>query len=385
MREYALTILIAAAVTYLSVPFVRWLAFRFGAFTPIRARDVHTVPTPRWGGLAMYAGLVAAFLVAGQLPNLRETLVDQSWQGVLLAGLIIVIVGVVDDRWDLDPLSKLAGQVLAAGVLVGSGAQLLWLPLPDTTLVLPPDVHTVVSVVLIVVTINAVNFVDGLDGLAAGIVAIAASAFFIYYYAVAIHQGFDRQTFPAMIAAVLIGICAGFLPHNLHPARIFMGDTGAMLIGLLLASTTITVTGQFTPSVGGEAGGLVALLPMLLPILVLALPFLDLLLAVVRRTLAGKSPFAPDRKHLHHQMLGLGHSHARAVLLMYLWAGIIAFAAVTMSIFADPWVFLLGALGVAACAVLLVTLPRLRRRQERLREARARAAVGVGPGPRGGA
>jgi UDP-GlcNAc:undecaprenyl-phosphate/decaprenyl-phosphate GlcNAc-1-phosphate transferase len=380
VREYALTFVIAVAVTYLLTPLVRRAAIAFGAVPPVRDRDVHSEPRPLLGGVAMFAGLAAALLISYRLPHLSEVFLGPTWEGLLLAGAVITVVGIVDDRWGMGPLPKLAGQVAAAGILVWKGVQLLWIPLPGTTLVLGPELGTVLSVLLIVATINAVNFADGLDGLAAGIVAISAFAFFVYYYVIAVDQGFDRQTYPAMIAIILAGLCIGFLLHNFHPARIFMGDTGAMLIGLLLASITITVTGQFDANTARELStggffdsGLVVYLPILLPLLVLALPFLDMLLAVVRRTLAGQSPVAPDRKHLHHRMLELGHSHLRAVLLMYLWAALVAFAAVTMSVFSAPYLVLSVTALVATCAVLLVTWPRLRRYRERQRRSRARS------------
>ncbi|GAA3744871.1 glycosyltransferase family 4 protein [Salinactinospora qingdaonensis] len=366
MREYALTFVIAVAVTYLLTPFVRRAAIAFGAVPPVRARDVHSEPVPRMGGIAMYGGFAAALLISAQLPHLQEVFLDRTWQGLLMAGGLITVIGIVDDRWGMDPISKMAGQIAAAGILVWRGVQLLWLPLPGTTFVLGPQLGTVLSVLLIVITINAVNFADGLDGLAAGIVAISAFAFFAYYYVVAVDKGFDRQSYPAMIAICLAGVCVGFLLHNFNPARVFMGDTGAMLIGLLLASITITVTGQFDANSSRDfnAGGLVVFLPTLLPLLVLALPLADLVLAVVRRTLAGKSPFAPDKKHLHHRLLELGHSHRRAVLLMYLWAAIIAFASVALSIFNAPFIVLAVTTLVALCAMGLITLPRLRRRRE---------------------
>ena len=168
-----------------------------------------------------------------------------------------------------------------------------------------------------------------------------------------------------MIAIILAGTCVGFLFHNFHPARVFMGDTGSMLLGLLLTSITITVTGQFDANTAREefnSSGLVVFLPILLPLLVIALPLADLVLAVLRRTLAGKSPFAPDRGHLHHRLLDMGHTHTRAVLLMYLWAGIVAFAAVALSIFDSPFIVLTVTVLVATCAVGLIALPRLRRR-----------------------
>lgn len=364
MREYALTFVIAAAVTYLLVPLVRKFAIAIGATPPVRDRDVHKEPIPRMGGIAIYGGFAAALLISAQLPHLQNVFVADTWWGLLLAGGLITLIGIVDDRWGMDAISKLAGQTAAAGILVAHGVQLLWLPLPGTQLSLGPWLGAMISVLLIVVTINAVNFADGLDGLAAGIVGISALAFFAYYYVVAVEQGFERQSYPAMVAIILAGTCLGFLFHNFHPAKIFMGDTGSMLLGLLLTSITINVTGQFDANTAREEfnSGLVVFLPILLPLLVIALPLADLVLAVIRRTLAGKSPFAPDRGHLHHRLLDMGHSHVRAVLLMYLWAGIVAFAAVSLSVFDTPFLVLTVTALVALCAVGLIVLPRLRRR-----------------------
>ena len=364
MREYALTFVIAAAVTYLLVPLVRKFAIAIGATPAVRDRDVHKEPIPRMGGIAIYGGFAGALLISAQLPHLQNVFVADTWWGLLLAGGLITLIGIVDDRWGMDAISKLAGQTAAAGILVAHGVQLLWLPLPGTQLSLGPWLGAMISVLLIVVTINAVNFADGLDGLAAGIVGISSLAFFAYYYVVAVEQGFERQSYPAMIAIILAGTCLGFLFHNFHPAKIFMGDTGSMLLGLLLTSITINVTGQFDANTAREEfnSGLVVFLPILLPLLVIALPLADLVLAVLRRTLAGKSPFAPDRGHLHHRLLDMGHSHVRAVLLMYLWAGIVAFAAVSLSVFDTPWLVLTVTALVALCAVGLIVLPRLQRR-----------------------
>ncbi|WP_017558360.1 glycosyltransferase family 4 protein [Nocardiopsis baichengensis] len=389
MREYALTFVIALAVTYLLTPFVRRAAIAVGAVPPVRDRDVHTEPIPRMGGVAIYGGFAAALLISAQLPHLQEvfrTDTAKIWAGLLLSGGLITVIGIIDDRWGMGPVPKLAGQTAAAGILVSQGVQLLWLPLPGMQLSLGPWLGAVLSVLLVLVTINAVNFADGLDGLAAGIVAISSMAFFAYYYVAAVDRGFERQSYPAMIAIILVGVCVGFLLHNFNPARVFMGDTGSMLLGLLLASITISVTGLFLPEnqAAPQAGGLggihslAAFLPVLLPLLVLALPLADLVLAVVRRTLAGKSPFAPDKKHLHHRLLELGHSHQRAVLLMYLWAAIIAFASVSLSVLDSPYTVLAVTTLVAACAVGLITLPRLRRRRAARAAAARRSASGGG-------
>ncbi len=365
MREYALVLCVAAAVTYLMTPLARRLAIRVGAMAEPRDRDVHAIPTPRLGGLAMYAGVAAAFLVAHALPALQSVFTYSDVQAVLISGGVIVALGVIDDRWPLDALTKLAGQVVAAGVMVLLGLQLLTLTLPGlgVTSLGPEGVPLTVGLALL--TINALNFVDGLDGLAAGVGAIAALAFFAFAYSLSsgqITQGIaqERISSPALIAVVLAGACLGFLPHNFSPARIFMGDSGAMLIGLMLAAMVTSLTGQFDYSNLPPATVFPVLLPLLLPLAVLAVPFIDLLLAVVRRTRAGRSPFAPDKEHLHHRLLEIGHSHTRAVLIMYFWTALLAFGAVALSVTGGVLPVIGGVLGLAMVALVVISVPRLR-------------------------
>jgi UDP-GlcNAc:undecaprenyl-phosphate GlcNAc-1-phosphate transferase len=377
VREYLLVFVVAAAVTYLMTPVARRVALRWGAMTPVRDRDVHAIPTPRLGGLAMLTGFVAALLVAVNLPFLGPAFTADAGQvRALLSGAVLIcLLGIADDKWELDAITKLAGQVLASGVMVLQGVQMLFLPIgglasigtpdsPPGAFILGPVEGAVLTIIVIVATINAVNFVDGLDGLAAGIVAIAASAFFAFSYLLAINDNLDRATTSSLVAATLMGLCVGFLPHNFSPARIFMGDSGSMLIGLLLATTTITLTGTVNPNdVSGDIAP--ALLPVILPIAVLVVPFVDLLLAIIRRTLAGRSPFAPDKQHLHHRLLQHGHSHARAVLVMYVWSAVIAYG-VTATVLPLGAVALVGSfVAVAVLAlVLTVKLPRLRRDED---------------------
>jgi UDP-GlcNAc:undecaprenyl-phosphate/decaprenyl-phosphate GlcNAc-1-phosphate transferase len=381
--EYLLTLLVTAVVTYLLTPLVRRAAIAGRALQAPRDRDVHTVPVPRFGGLAMYGGLAAGLMVAGQLNPLRAVLVgDRMASGLLLAGGLIVLVGVVDDRWGLSPISKLAGQAAAGGILVWSGAQLGWLPLPGNgTFLLDTNQSTVLTIFLVVATINAVNFIDGLDGLAAGIVCIAAIAFFVYCYHLTevVHPSLFQQTGPALVSAVLVGVCLGFLPHNSYPARIFMGDTGSMLLGLLLAYIPISSIVSLNPySLHSAANRFPEILPLLLPVTVLVIPYSDLLLAVVRRTLAGKSPLAPDRKHLHHRLLDIGHSHRSSVLIMYLWAALFSVAIVWLSI-ARTRLYVLAVTTLAAVLVLLLmSMPRLRPWDRARRRARAAARSGAG-------
>jgi UDP-GlcNAc:undecaprenyl-phosphate GlcNAc-1-phosphate transferase len=331
MREYLLCLLAAAAVTYLLTPPVRRLALRFGFMAEVRDRDVHDEPTPRLGGLAMVGGIVAGLLLASKLPMMRSVFEGGNTAIALLSGVaIIMALGIVDDRWGLDAPTKLAGQVLAAGVMAFQGIAIIWLPIGGT-FVLDPITSVLFTVIIVLVSINAINFVDGLDGLAAGIVAVAAGAFFAYSYLLSVELGFERATLATLVSVLLVGVCLGFLPNNFFPARIFMGDTGSMTLGLLLAAGTITLSGQVDPS--AMAGGTLfpALLPVLLPVAVMAVPLMDLLLAVIRRTRAGRNPFAPDKQHLHHRLLEMGHSQVRAVLLMYAWTALIAGTAVAIA------------------------------------------------------
>ncbi|MEZ7822250.1 MAG: MraY family glycosyltransferase, partial [Candidatus Nanopelagicales bacterium] len=313
MREYMLCLFAAAAVTYFLTPPVRALAFRWGIIAPVRDRDVHETPTPRLGGLAMAGGLLAGFLLASKLPMMSAVFDGSTTIVALLSGAaIIVILGVIDDKWGLDAPTKLAGQVLAAGVMAFQGVAIIWLPIGGT-FVLDPLTSVLLTVIVVVVSINAINFVDGLDGLAAGIVAVAAGAFFVYAYVLSVELGLERATLATLVSVVLVGMGLGFLPNNLFPARIFMGDTGSMLLGLLLASATITLSGQVDPSALSRGVFLPTLLPLILPFAVMALPLADLGLAVIRRTRAGRNPFAPDKRHLHHRLLEMGHSQRRAV------------------------------------------------------------------------
>lgn len=359
VREYLLIVVIAAAVTFAITPLVRALAVRVGAITAVRARDVHSTPTPRLGGVAMLVGFLAAALVAHGLPHLSQIFDSPEIRGVCLGAAVVCGVGALDDVRELDWATKLAGQVVAAGAMTFFGVQLLSVPLFGVT-VLPAPVLTALTVLIVVVSINAVNFIDGLDGLAAGIVAIASLAFFLYAYQLSYSYNppnvFSTATF---ISAALLGCCLGFLPHNLNPARLFMGDSGSMLLGLLLAAATTSMIGNIDPSVEVGRNAQVALyLPIVLPLAVMSLPLLDLTLAVVRRTRRGQRPWHPDAQHLQHRMLQIGHTHRRAVLLLYLWAAIVAFGAVSFAFVEGPAP--LAAIVVATVGALVLTrhLPR---------------------------
>jgi UDP-GlcNAc:undecaprenyl-phosphate GlcNAc-1-phosphate transferase len=374
VREYILCLVAAAAVTYLLTPLARELALKWKVVAAVRDRDVHDAPTPLLGGLAMVGGLLAGLIMASKLPMMSAVFEGGSTPIALLSGVaIIVALGIVDDKWGLDAPTKLAGQVLAAGVMAFQGIAIIWLPLGGT-FVLDPLTSVLFTVLIVLISINAINFVDGLDGLAAGIVLVAAGAFFGYAYLLSVEAGLDRATLATLVSVLLVGMTAGFLPHNFAPARIFMGDTGSMLLGLLLAAATITLSGQMDPSALSTGAILPTLLPILLPIAVMAIPLVDLLLAVVRRTRARRNPFAPDKQHLHHRLLEMGHSHRRAVALMYAWTGLVAGAAVAVAFV--PWTYAVA--GFALGLALLIWLVRRPGRRTKIERAEVRPLRDLG-------
>ena len=376
MREYAVVLLTAALVTYLATPVVRLGAVRLHMMAAPRERDVHVIPTPRGGGVAMYLGVAAAVLVATRLPALQRTFEESETMAVLVAGGLISALGVLDDRWGLDALTKLTGQIAAAGVMVLLGVQLsyVFLPVADIgTLTFGPSIGVPLTILFTVLIVNALNFIDGLDGLAAGVSAIAALAFFAYSYNLSLVGYNDVMSAPALVTAVLAGACLGFLPHNFSPARIFMGDSGSMLVGLMLSAAAVTAIGRVDPQSFDSAASLLPLaLPLLVPIAVLFIPFVDLLMAVVRRSIRGRSPFSPDKMHLHHRLLALGHSHRRAVLVMYFWAALLSFGAVGLSITGGTAELVLAIGMLLVVGVVVVLSPRARRAA---REARAAELV----------
>ncbi|HEY5856714.1 MAG TPA: MraY family glycosyltransferase [Aldersonia sp.] len=367
IRELLLVMLTAAVITFLATGGVRLFAQWFGAVAVPRERDVHTAPVPRMGGVGIYLGLGAALLFAGQLPALQRGFeFTNEISAALVAGLLIVAVGIVDDRWGLDALTKFVGQVTAAGVMVVMGLSwfVVYAPIGGGTIVLDQLQAGLVTVGVAVVLINAMNFVDGLDGLAAGLGLIASVAICIFSVGLLHEQGGDVSVYPpAMLAAALAGACLGFLPHNFQPARIFMGDSGSMLIGLMLAAISTSASGRIPLNAYGTRDILGLLSPLLLVGAVMFVPILDLLLAIVRRTRAGVSPFSPDKMHLHHRLLQIGHSHRRVVLLIYLWVGVLAFGAVGTALL-DRRVVVLLLAGGLVFALVVTAVPSMREGRE---------------------
>jgi UDP-GlcNAc:undecaprenyl-phosphate GlcNAc-1-phosphate transferase len=352
---YLVVFAVSAGVCFLATPFVRKLSVRLGWIDRPSDRKVHPKPTPTAGGLAIFLGVAAGLIFSRFIPflaGLDETTSEPT--AALLAGVVIVAVGLIDDARGLSPLGKLAGQVLAAGVLLLLGVQLLYFYFPGQgTLVLSAELAVPLTVLWVLMLVNAVNLIDGLDGLAAGMVAIGAIAFFAYMYR-SPGGGADPST-AALLSSAVAGAAVGFLPWNFHPAKIFMGDSGAMLLGLMMAVATISGVGRNPyPPTGGDLAAIA--IPVVVPLLVLAVPLLDVLLAIVRRMRRGLGIAHADKEHIHHRLLDIGHSHRQAVLLMYVWSALISVCALAVAFINGR---LLVVIIVAGAVALAAVLPRL--------------------------
>ncbi len=352
MKVYLTLLLVSALVAYAATPAMRHLALRVGAVTAVRKRDVHSTPTARLGGVAIFLGIAGGIVLASTIPFLQPVF-DGShapW-GVLAGAALVCALGFADDVWDLDWMAKLAGQILAALLMAWGGVQLVTVPIGGLTIG-SSYLSLSATVLVVVVAINAVNFVDGLDGLAAGMIAIGGLAFFTYTYLLArsATPG-DYSSIASLILAVLVGASLGFLPHNMNPARIFMGDSGSMVLGLTIAAAAIVVTGQIDPTVVSDRESIPAFIPILLPLMVVAVPLIDMGAAVIRRTLRGQSPFTPDAHHLHHLLLRAGHSHRWAVAVLYLWTAVLSFGTVSTVFLPTP-----KAIAVVVSGIMLAGL-----------------------------
>lgn len=354
LRELGLVILVAAAITYLSTGIIRTVMVKSGRLNEIRERDVHVIPKPRLGGVAMFSGFLGAVFLADQLPALTRGFmpITPEMNAVIWAGFVIVVVGALDDLFDLDAITKLVGQVIGAVTmsLLGLTWSILYVPFGGgTTLLLDQVQSTILTSMFTVALINALNFVDGLDGLSAGVGMIAGAAILLFSLTILFDQNGAVSAYPpAIIAAALVGICAGVLPHNFEPSRIFMGDSGSMLIGLLLAAASTSASGKINMSLYGAADFIALISPIIVVLAAVAIPLLDLVMAVVRRVGRGASPFSPDKMHLHHRLLSIGHTHRRVVLVLYTWASAVAFGAVSFSVV--PPLF---ATGLSLCGILI--------------------------------
>lgn len=324
-RDFLIVGGVAAVCTFVLTFFIRRLAVRWSIIVVPDERRVHERPTPTIGGAAMFGGLLVAMCVASQMRSFEVVFRGNSEPlGLVLGAAVIFAVGAFDDLRDMSPPAKMSGQVLAGTVLYFFGITMLYfrLPVVGTTLVLSPQIAPVVTVLWVVGLANAINFIDGLDGLAAGVVGIAATAFFLYSHQLVLHGITQPQSSGPLIAVVTLGVCVGFLPHNFHPAKIFMGDAGAMLLGLLMAASTISTVGQTNTASIGRSYFFFA--PILIPFFILGIPILDTAFAVLRRAGRRTNPAMADKNHLHHRLMRLGHGQTRSVLILWAWTALLS-------------------------------------------------------------
>lgn len=355
MGGYALVFGVAAGVTWLFTWVVRWVAPRIGAVSmpDSDSRHTHTRPTPTLGGAAMFVGLLAAMLMASRMDQFHE-MFDSSSEplGVLLAAGIMFVVGALDDVKEVSPPAKISGQALSGAVLSLMGVTMLYFRIPfaeSDFIVLSPDLAPLITVLWVVVMANAINLIDGLDGLAAGIVVIAGTALFIFADRLFDAGLLDGSNIAPLIAVITVGMAAGFLPHNLNPARIFMGDAGSMLLGLMLAVATITVGGRVADQFSGQTYFFFA--PLAIPIVILGVPILDAAWSFVRRVARRKSFTTPDQDHLHHRLVRLGHGPRRSVAILWAWTAVLS-GLVLVPTFTNEGNAMVP-FGVAALALLL--------------------------------
>lgn len=374
MRVYLFIALVAALATFLSVPLVRHLAICWKTVGEIRSRDMHTVPTPRMGGVGMLIGFITAICFARSTPWISGLFHENNQLWIILIGAVaICVLGILDDIFDLDWMLKLAGQIFVAVFVAWKGVQIIAIPWGRTLITASPSISMAITAFLIVLAINAVNFVDGLDGLAAGIVAIGGISFGVYTYILSRSQP-SYAAIATVVDMALIGICIGFLFENWHPAKLFMGDSGSMLLGYLIACTSLIVTGRFDPATMHSGIYLPVFMPILLPALVLFLPILDMILAIIRRLAHGQSPMHPDRMHLHHRMIKIGHSVQSAVLILWGWAVLISFTSISILFFPFINVLIAACIGAPLLAALTL-MPHYRRRWAEIKEENQQATL----------
>ena len=362
MLRYIIVFAVAGGVTYALTPLVRKFAVRLGAVVYPDERRVHTAPLPTIGGTAMFAAFLVAMAVALLLPGFKPVFTGSSEPfGVIIAAAIIFGVGFLDDLREVSAPAKVAGQVLAACALGLAGVTMFYFRIPFADfIVLSPDLGFLVTVVWVVVMANAVNLIDGLDGLAAGVVAIAAGAFFLYANRLSDAGLLAPDNIGPLIAVIACGVCLGFLPHNFHPSKIIMGDCGALLLGLLMASTTITVGGRTADQFSGQTYFFFA--PLVMPFFILGVPMVDTAFAIVRRAMKRASLSQADKEHLHHRLMRLGHGQRRSVVILWAWTAVLSLV-VLFPTYTNRGNAIVPA-AIAGLAVALYTLfhPGLRRR-----------------------
>jgi len=361
---YLAVFLVALTVTFLFTPVVRRLALERGAIVAPDERDIHERPTPTLGGAAMLAGVLVAMVLASQMGAFEDIFaVRTETVGVVIAALLIFGVGLIDDLRSISAPAKVAGMVLAGSVLSFAGVSLLFMRVPLLDVfVLSADLSAVLTVLWVVGMANAINLIDGLDGLAAGIVAIGAGSFFFYALELGDNGIITGGNPGPLIAVITAGVCLGFLPHNFHPAQIFMGDGGSLLLGLLLAASTISVGGRTAQGFTGQTYFFFA--PIFIPLFILGVPILDTVFAIVRRARSGRDISAPDKGHIHHRIMDLGHGQRRSVIILWLWTALLSAFVLFPTYTGESPVIALA--GIVVLAVVLVAYTLLRRPANRL-------------------
>ena len=318
---------VAAAVTAILTPVVAKFARQYGWMATPDARRSHPEPTPDVGGIAFFIALVVAIAVAWQMDRFDPLFRNNSeLVGVIFAGLIVFVLGFVDDIHEVSAPMKVTGVVVAAIALVWFGVTMIYFRAPFVDVfVLSRDWIPLFTVLWLLGMTQAINLIDGLDGLAAGIVAIAAIAFFVYSRHLGSNGLLSEPNIGPLVAIITVGICLGFLPYNFNPAKIFMGDSGALLLGLLFAVSTSVVGGRASPDVKSDGGQTYFFLaPLLIPLLVLGVPIIDVLFAIIRRTRSGVGFATADTGHLHHRLIKLGHGPRRAVVILWSWTALLS-------------------------------------------------------------
>lgn len=378
MRSYLVILGVAAVGTFLLAFPVRWFAVRIGAVVHPDERRVHTRATPTIGGAAMFLAFLIAIVVASRLGEFAPIFRQSSEPlGVVLGAAAIFVVGLLDDLRDMSAPAKVAGQVLAAMLLYFFAVTMYTFKVPFVAglILLSPSILPLVTAIWVIGMANAVNLIDGLDGLAAGVVAIGSGALAIYALRLEDLNYLPNGDLGPLLAVITCGICIGFLPHNFNPARIFMGDAGSMFLGLLMACSTMVVGGRM-PDTTGASYFLFA--PIFIPLFILGVPIVDTAFAIVRRTVRRVSITHPDRGHLHHQLMRLGHGQRRAVLILWAWTAIMSGFVLYPSFYPNVKIGRSAILfGIAVLAVVLYTLfrPGSLRRSAESRAAKASAGT----------
>jgi UDP-GlcNAc:undecaprenyl-phosphate GlcNAc-1-phosphate transferase len=379
---YAVVLAVAAGVTALCCVPARWISLKVGLVAMPDERRVHERPTPYGGGAAMFVGFLVAMIAAAVIPALRVVFASSSEPlGVVLAAAAIFAVGLIDDARDMSAPAKMAGQVLAATILYFLGVTLYEFKVPLAGFIsLTPGVTPLIMALWVIALTNAINLIDGLDGLAAGVVAIGAGALAVYGIRLMQLGVLLPDNVGVLVAVMACGICLGFLPFNFHPARMFMGDAGALLLGLLMSASTMVIGGRIPLSSPTSGTTYFFFAPLFIPVFILGVPLVDMAFAFIRRTAHGTAFHTPDRDHFHHRLLRLGHGHRRSVLILWAWTALLS-GFILFPLF-DHQLNAIIPFGVAALGIGLYTFfhPGLHRRGEGGDD----GAQGEEPGPPGG-